>query len=155
MRTGDLKKAHAISHQIESEIRKQVPHVERVVIHYEPEVRKHLRVAVPLADTTGRVSTHFGEAPYFALVLLRLADGQIERQEVVSNPHTEVPRARGIRVAEWLVKQRVDVVAVREDLHNKGPTYVFSDAGVEVKVLPNDRLDSVLESFRKQEGVSD
>ncbi len=155
IRTGELKKAHAISHQIESEIRKQVPHVERVVIHYEPEVRKHLRVAVPLADTAGRVSTHFGEAPYFAFVQLRLADGQIERQEVVSNPHTEVPKARGIRVAEWLVKQRVDVVAVREDLHNKGPTYVFSDAGVEVKVLPNDRLDSVLESFRKQEGVSD
>ena len=148
LRTGDLKKAHATSHQIEAEIRKQVPHVERVVIHYEPQVRKYLHVAVPLADMMGKVSAHFGEAPYFALVLLRLADGQIERQEVVANPHSKVPKAKGIRVAEWLVNQKVDVVAVKEDLHKKGPAYVFADAGVELKVLLNDQLDRVIESLK-------
>ena len=149
LRTGDLKKAHAISHQIEAEIRKQVPHVERVLIHYEPQVREHLRIAVPLADTTGRVSAHFGEAPYFALVLLRLADGQVERQELVVNPHTKVPKAKGIRVAEWLVKQKVDVVAVKEDLKKKGPAYVFADAGVKLEVSLSDELSTVIDSFRK------
>ena len=148
MRTVDLAKAHVTSHRIEAEIRKRVPHVERVVIHYAPQARKYLHVAVPLTDMMGKVSDHFGGAPYFALVLLRLSDGQIERQQVVANPHTDVAKAKGIRVAEWLVNQKVDVVAVKEDLHKKGPAYVFADAGVELKVLLNDQLDRVIESLK-------
>ena len=148
MRTGDLKKAHAISEHIEGEIRKQVPHIERVVIHYEPQVLQDLLIAVPLADMTGKISPHFGEAPYFALARLRLADGEIERQEVIANPHTAVTKAKGIRVAEWLVNQKVDALVVREDLHKKGPAYVFADAGVEVRVSGDDNLDQVIASFR-------
>ena len=148
MRTGDLKKAHAISEHIEGEIRKQVPHIERVVIHYEPQVLQDLLIAVPLADMTGKISPHFGEAPYFALARLRLADGEIERQEVIANPHTAVTKAKGIRVAEWLVNQKVDVLVVREDLHKKGPAYVFADAGVEVRVSGDEHLDQVIASFR-------
>ncbi len=150
LRTGDLKKAHAISQDIEADIKKQMPLVERVVIHYEPQVSEYLRIAVPLADSVERVSAHFGEAPYFAVVLLRLADGNIERQEVVTNPHTKVPKAKGIRVAEWLLEHKVDVVVAREDLHKKGPAYVFADAGVELQVSEAGQLSEVINFFRKQ-----
>ncbi len=125
-----------------------MPLVERVVIHYEPQVREHLRIAVPLADTAGHVSTHFGEAPYFAMLLLRVADGNIEQQDVVTNPHTKVPKAKGIRVAEWLVEHKVDVVVVKEDLHKKGPAYVFADAGVELQVSTAGRLSEMIDLFR-------
>ncbi|MBW1834542.1 MAG: cation diffusion facilitator family transporter [Deltaproteobacteria bacterium] len=155
LRTGNLKKAYAISQHIEADIRKQIPLVERVVIHYEPQVREHLRIAVPLADTLGHVSAHFGEAPYFAMLLLRLADGNIEQQKVVTNPHTKVPKAKGIRVAEWLVEHKVDVVVVKEDLHKKGPAYVFADAGVELQVSAAGRLSEMIDFFRKQVVVSD
>lgn len=37
-----------------------------------------------------------------------------------------------MRVAEWLIDQKVDVIVSREDLLGKGPTYVFRDAGVEL-----------------------
>ena len=110
MRTNDLKKAHTISKKIDSDIRKKIPHVERVLIHYEPQSNTSLLVAVPLEDTVGTVSPHFGEAPYFALVLFRLSDWQIERKEVIANPYTKVTKAKGIRVAEWLVGKKVDVV---------------------------------------------
>ncbi len=150
LRTGNLEKAHAISQNIEANIIKQMPLVERVVIHYEPQVREYLRIAVPLADSMGQVSAHFGEAPYFAVVLLRLADGNIEREEIVTNPHTKVPKAKGIRVAEWLLEHKVDVVVVKEDLHKKGPAYVFADAGVELQVSTVGRLSEVIDFFRKQ-----
>ena len=150
LRTGDLKKAHVISQNIEADIRKQMPLVERVVIHYEPQVREHLCIAVPLTDSMEEVSAHFGEAPYFGVVLLRLADGNIERQEVVTNPHTKVPKAKGIRVAEWLLEHKVDTVVVKEDLHKKGPAYVFADAGVELQVFTANQLNEVIDFFRKQ-----
>ncbi len=148
LRTGNLEKAHAISQNIEANIIKQMPLVERVVIHYEPQVREHMRIAVPLSDTMGLVSAHFGEAPYFAVALMRMADGNIERQEVVTNPHTKVPKAKGIRVAEWLIEQKVDAVMVKEDLYKKGPAYVFADAGVELQVSTAGHLSEVIDFFR-------
>jgi cation diffusion facilitator family transporter len=152
LRVADLDKAHNVSRRIEEAIRAQVPHVERVRIHYEPQVRSHLRYAVPLADTAGTVSPHFGEAPYFALVTVRTAEGQrseshtpqVERQEVLSNPHADVEKAKGIRVGEWLVGLKADIVVLREDVHGKGPAYVFADAGVETRLTEATTLEEAL-----------
>ncbi len=148
MRTDDLNKAHAISDRIERKIRKQVPHIERVVIRYEPQAPQEVVLAVPLAYLTGRISTHFEDPPYFALMRLRLADGKVERQEVIANPHTAVERGKGIRVAEWLVNQKVDVVAVEEEIGKKGPSYVLADAGVDLRLSREDNLDQLIASFR-------
>jgi len=74
VRTVDLQKAHRISQDLEREIRRKVPHLERVIIHYEPQPRTHLRIAAPLADSNGKMSDHFGSSPYFALVTVRLSD---------------------------------------------------------------------------------
>ena len=132
LRVQSLDRAHAITQRIEQAVRAQVPHVERVLIHAEPLARTHLRYAVPLDDAAGTVSQHFGEAPYFALLTLHTAGRNVERQEVLPNPHTDVSKAKGIRVAEWLVEQKVDVVMLKESLQGKGPEYVFGDAGVEM-----------------------
>jgi cation diffusion facilitator family transporter len=144
LRVGSLKKAHAASQRIELAIRSGVPYIERVLIHYEPLARKHMCYAFPLADSDGRLSEHFGEAPYFALVVVRLSDGDVEKQEVVKNPHQEVSKAKGIRVAEWLVAQKVDRIVLKEGLQGRGPEYVFADAGVEMVISKADTMRQVL-----------
>jgi cation diffusion facilitator family transporter len=144
LRTDDLQKAHKISHQIESDIRRQIPHVERVVIHYQPQTREYACIAVPLADDTGTLSDHFGDSPYFALVSVRLADLQVEKKEIVANPHIHVERAKGILVSEWLVKQKVDRVILKSEVKHKGPGYVLSDAGVEIHMTSADHLDEAI-----------
>lgn len=134
LRVDDLEKAHAVSERIAGAIRSEVPHVERVQLHYEPQARTHLRYVLPLADMNGLLSEHFGEAPYFGLVTVRLADGQIDRGEVLANPYQEIEKAKGIRVGEWLVSLKPDIVLLREDVQGKGPAYVFRDAGVETRL---------------------
>jgi len=133
LRVSDLEKAHAARTRLEASIRAQVAHVERVKLHCEPQVRTHVRLAVPLADAAGNVSDHFGEAPYFGLVTVRVSNGQVEHQEVVANPHLEEQKAKGLRVGEWLVGLKTDVVVVREIQPHRGPAYLFRDAGVEVR----------------------
>jgi cation diffusion facilitator family transporter len=133
LRICDLEKAESTTRRIEAQIRRAVPYLERVLIHAEPVERTHLRYAVPLADPGGTLSEHFGEAPYFALVLVHLADGAIEEQQVLVNPYRQEEKAKGIRVAEWLVEHKVDLVRLRESLQGKGPVYVFGDAGVEMQ----------------------
>lgn len=149
LRTADLKKAEKTRLKIEKEIRQQVLRIERVLIHYQPYSRTYLNIAVPLSDTRGKVCPHFGEAPYFAIVNLQLTDGWIKKQDIMANPYTEIPKAKGIRVAEWLVKQKIDVVVTKDDLRNKkGPSYVFADAGVEGKTSDADNLNTVIDGFR-------
>jgi len=149
LRVRELERAETTIRRIEAQIREAVPYVDRVLIHAEPMERTHLRYAVPLNDPGGTLSEHFGEAPYFGLVTLRLGDGVIEQQQVIANPHTEVEKAKGIRVAEWLVAQKVDVVLLKQSLRGKGPTYVFGDAGVEMQETTATTLSEALTDFRR------
>jgi cation diffusion facilitator family transporter len=144
LRVSDLEKAEAATRRVEEAIRAQVPFLERVLIHAEPMERTHLRYVVPLSDAQGALSEHFGEAPFFALITVRLADGHIVEQTVLSNPHLEVEKAKGIRVAEWLVGHKADVVVLKESLRGKGPVYVFSDAGVEMRETEKETLRDAL-----------
>jgi len=134
VRVAELDKAELVLRRIETSVRAAVPHVERVLIHVEAPASPYVRYAVPLANREGKVSQHFGEAPFFALVTARRSDGAIEEQVIVSNPHCAEERAKGIRVAEWLVAQKIDVVLSREDVSRKGPAYVLREAGVILRV---------------------
>jgi hypothetical protein len=64
----------------------------------------------------------------------RLQDRRRDRGHAHIFPHTKIEKAKGIRVGEWLVSLKTDVVLLREDLLGKRPVYVFSDAGVEMRM---------------------
>jgi cation diffusion facilitator family transporter len=144
LRLNDLQKAHLVSKRLVQAIKDTVPHVEQVLIHYEPILPTHVRYAFPLASPDGRLSEHLGEAPYIALITLRLVDGVIEKREVMTNPFCQEVKAKGIKVAEWLVAQKVNRVYIQSSLHGKGPEYVFANAGVELVSNQSDRLEGAL-----------
>ena len=151
LRVRELEKAEAVTRRIEAQIRQTVPYVDRVLIHVEPVARTHLRYAIPLVNPGGVLSDHLGDAPYFALVTIRLADGAVEEQQILPNPHLAEERAKGIQVAEWLVAQKVDVVLLKEKVRGRGPAYVFGDAGVEVRQTDAGTLAEAI----KAQGVSE
>jgi cation diffusion facilitator family transporter len=131
LRVSDLEKAHLVSERIESRIRKTVPNVDRVLIHYEPRRKTQILYAVALTKSQEEISQHFGESPYFALVEIDPKERKVQRQEVVANPHVALAKARGIKVAEFLLSYKPDIVVARESLSGKGPGYTLADAGVE------------------------
>ncbi len=119
LRVAELEKTEAVVRRIETAVRAAVPHVERVLLHVEAPTSPYIRYAVPLADRVGRISDHFGEAPWFALMEVRRVDGVVGESRILANPHRSEERAKGMRVAEWLVAQKADVVLTREDLKGK------------------------------------
>jgi len=130
--------------RIEEGVRARVPHIERVLIHVETPVSPRICYALPLADAAGLVSEHFGKAPFFAFVTVRRADGGIEEQRIVANPHCTEATAKGIHVAEWLVGQKVDVVLVHSGERDRAFGYVLSNAGVELRATTAQVLDEAL-----------
>ncbi|WP_319576928.1 cation diffusion facilitator family transporter [uncultured Desulfobacter sp.] len=132
LNVNDLEAAHKISEVIENRILTQIPNIEKITIHYEPRVRTHDILALPLSDKSGQISPHFGEAPYFALLHRHIDKHTIDAKKVMENPHCTVSTAKGIRVAEWLVDQKITHVGIKEDVSHKGPGYVLSSAGIKI-----------------------
>jgi cation diffusion facilitator family transporter len=128
-----LKEAHAIALALEQRIKGRIPFVERVIVHYEPEQKELLRYAVPLAGRGGPISEHFGKAPFVALWDIRISDCAVMSRTTMENPFLSIEKGKGIRLAEFLVTMKIDVLYTREPFEGKGPEYVFADAGVEVR----------------------
>ncbi len=144
LRVGGLEKAAEVLRRIEDSVRAEVPHVERVLLHVESPAAPHILYAVPLADQEGSVSAHFGEAPYFALAKVRRDDGRVEELRLINNPYRDEEKAKGIRVAEWLVTQKIDSLVLQEDVSGKGPEYVLRDAGIVLRLTDKPTLSQAL-----------
>jgi cation diffusion facilitator family transporter len=146
-RVTDLGRAHLASERIEAKIRKELPHVDRVLIHYEPQARASLRYAAPLQDASGTIGEHFGESPYFALVEIGLHEMRLNKQEIVANPHKDLAKGKGLKVAQFLLTYKPDVILCKESLAGKGPGYAFAEAGVETSQTEAKTLEDLVNSL--------
>lgn len=148
LKAHELDKAAFIANRIADRIAEKIKNVDRVQIHYEPIRKDNLVYALPLQDDQHRrISDHFGEAPCFALITVRLKDRRVIKQEILANPFTNVNQGKGILVAEFLIKHAVDTVITREGFAGKGPFYVFSNAAVDILQMREDTMESALEKM--------
>ncbi len=149
LRTEDLNKAHNVSNQIESNIREQVPHVESVLIHYEPKSSQEHQLAVPLQKDCQTLSYHLGNASFFAFILFNNQTRQIIKEQILENPFWKLEKGegKGIKVAEWLVSHCIDEIVFSDKLQLKGPGYVFSNANVRISYLPVNTLQEIIVNY--------
>ncbi|OGW44769.1 MAG: hypothetical protein A2Y66_06380 [Nitrospirae bacterium RBG_13_41_22] len=144
-----FKEAHQIAEVIEEAIREEIPFVERVTIHYEPERKDYVRYAVPLANREGEISEHFGEAPFIALWDKKISGGAALSQKILENPFYKTEKGKGIRLAELLIKQGIDILYIKKYFEGRGPEYVFSNAEIEIKYTNVKNLRDLIESEKE------
>lgn len=147
LKTNDFSKAHFIVDKIENHIKNEIKHIDQVLIHYEPLKQDKVIYAFPLTDDQSSISSHFGEVSYFMLVTFREADKIASKVEILSNPYSEVERSKGILAAEFLTKNKVDIVIVKNDFESKGPLYVFANANIEVKLTKEETPQHALKNL--------
>jgi cation diffusion facilitator family transporter len=145
-----LKEAHDVALDLERDIKAHVPFVERVIVHYEPVEKEYQRYAALLADREGSISEHFGKASFVAFWNKRTADGATISREILENPYSEIEKGKGIKLAEFLVARKVDVLYTRESFEGKGPEYVLADAGVKVRKTGARYLQELIEQNHGQ-----
>lgn len=153
IKARDLIKAHAVSRRIEKGIRGQLPEVDHILIHYEPQKKDISTFAVPLAEDRASPSEHFGDAPYFYIGSRREADGVIFSETFHRNPYATEEKGKGIKVSEWLLSRGVDTVYSPKGFQGRGPGYVFSDAGVDVIVSPDKTLEEIRSEVQPGNGT--
>jgi cation diffusion facilitator family transporter len=148
LKVHDLNRAYAISRRIEGQIKKEISNVDHILIHYEPQRRETRTCVVPLAGDKRTISEHFGEAPYFYFATLRENDGITVEEKFLRNPFLEEEKGKGIKVSEWLIQEGGDTVLTRRGFAGKGPSYVFSDAEVDVHLTGGKSLKEVVDQMK-------
>lgn len=120
-----VEKAHEISDKVEEMVRKDVEKLETLLVQVEPVKKDLIRFALPLKTRDGLnsvPSTHFGKVPYF--LIWEVHNGEIKNYQIKDNPAQYLEKKRGIKTAEFLVNEKVDVL-LGEEL-GEGPRYVLS-----------------------------
>lgn len=142
-----FSQAHLLSEEIEKAIHKEIPLVDRIIIHYEPERKDFTTYAVPLDLDRKTLSVHFGEAPYFFLVRMSTSEHLVLEEKLLQNPYLKEEKGKGIKVSEWLLQNAVDTVYTRTPFAGKGPSYVFLSSEVEVIVTDARTIEEVRQKF--------
>jgi cation diffusion facilitator family transporter len=144
LKTENLEKAHRIVSEIENGIKKEIPHVDSVIIHYEPVEKKEQIVAVPI-NNPDSISDEFGSAPYF--LFLYFYNKKLIKEEIIANLNKNNAKGKGISTAEWLAKRGIDVIFLKKDLKSIGPKYLFEDYDIDVRVDPDITINQIKEDF--------
>ena len=120
LHTRLLREAHETVSHLEEDILDRWPEIDKILIHYEPQEKETWRVAVPVEvvhgskpDENAKLSDHFGEAPYFAVLSKNMLTGKGCVETYMDNPFREIERQKGVKAAELLADHAVDEVITR------------------------------------------
>jgi cation diffusion facilitator family transporter len=152
LRVKELEKGHRLSEEIENRVKMEIAQVDRVLIHYQPQPRELLTVAIPLADDRLTISEHFGEAPFFRLLSLQRTEGEIIEKTLLKNPYLSEEKAKGIKVANWLVEKGMDILISHHDQSGKGPGFVLGNAGAEILLTKETNAEKALAVLLSEQG---
>lgn len=130
-----LERAHVISEDVETRIKKRFKDLELVTVHVGLAHRKKAKIAIPIIEDRGLdspVTLHFGSAPYFAF--LEVEEEQIVSFHVKENEGAKLSHKKGIQAAHLLVEEKVDVVLAGS--LGEGPFHVLGDNLIQIYYLP-------------------
>ncbi|MFC1803661.1 cation diffusion facilitator family transporter [Thermoproteota archaeon] len=130
-----VEQAHRISEEVERRVKKEIPSVESLIIHIEPQKQERLRVAIPVLEDKGMgspVMPHFGEAPYFLFV--DVEGESIYKWFTRHNPALGLDRKRGVTVSELINGEDTTTLLTAEI--GEGPFHILRDSFVEIYELP-------------------
>lgn len=132
LRVRELEKGHQASDEIENRVKLEIAQVDRVLIHFQAMHRDVLTYGLPLTEDRQTISEHFGEAPLFLLVNVEYETGKNTGERLLSNPYLNEEKAKGIKVAKWLLENGLDVLISPRDQAGKGPGFVLGNSGAEI-----------------------
>ncbi|MEO2153072.1 MAG: cation diffusion facilitator family transporter [Aquificota bacterium] len=135
LKTLDLEKAHKIVHQLEEEIKRKVPFIERIIIHFEPpEEKKETKFALLLDENLKPCK---GLENCQKVVIYKVANSSLEKIEELNLPKEEgINRGACATLIENLAQKKVDCLVVGDIFFGKGALYILAYYNIGLAVVP-------------------
>jgi cation diffusion facilitator family transporter len=154
LRVKELEKGHIISQELENRVKLEIPKVDRVLIHYQPQHKQQLTYAIPLAADRRAIAEHFGSADFFRFFTVQTSNDEIVSDDVLENPFRDEEKGKGIKVAEWLLEKGLDILIAHRDQAGKGPSFVLGNSGAEIMLTEETEAEKALISVRQNVGTT-
>ncbi len=130
----------------------EIAQVDRVLIHFQSMNQDIRTFGLPLSEDKLTISEHFGEAPFFRLLSVHQGEGNIANEVLLKNPYLKEEKAKGIKVANWLLKNGLDVLISRQSQAGKGPGFVLGNGGAEILLTREVNAEKALEMVENELG---
>lgn len=150
-----LRRAHALTEELEREIQEKFPNIDRILIHYEPERKESWLIAVPATADAGarmdentRIAEHFGGAEFFAILSQDTRTGAVRLEDLRENPNCRLERKKGMKTAAMLQEWDIDQVYTHSRMEGLGPAYALEGMGIETFVTGADTVGELAVELR-------
>ena len=126
-----MEEAHLLIDKIEQSLYHEISNLDTVTIHYEPRQKSYALTAMLLDDTKKNIATSFRNTAWIEIKQIS-ADGKLLHTNVVPNPVNNTPNGKAIRLAAWLIEQKIDkLIFDPEDVEDDLKT-LFNALGIEI-----------------------
>jgi len=127
-----MEGAHLVIDKIEKNLYHEIPNLDTVTIHYEPGGKHHSKTALLLDDTKKNIATSFHNTTWIELKEIG-DDGKLLYTHTVPNPVKKLSKGKAIRLAAWLIEQKIDrLIFNPEDMEDDLKT-LFNALGIEIE----------------------
>ncbi len=141
LKTDDFEKAHEIVHKIEREVKKEVPFIERLLIHFEPPEERE-KIFAALLDGNGNLCSEPLECKMVNLYQLSKKGFSLLEILKIEKPLTS-EKGSCASFFEKLACKKVDCLIVGENFFGKGALYTAAFFGIELAEIGTLKVDEV------------
>jgi cation diffusion facilitator family transporter len=150
--TETIESLAHVSHNLESVLKKENPLIDNIMVSVEPFSKTWIKVAIAVPslnpDNEDLPAEHFGLAPAFLIADVDVPSRNITSKRVIENPHRFAERKRGLLSAELLVKEKIDILAIKNPLtFGTGPKAILSENNVALYPFSEKTIQEILEGF--------
>jgi cation diffusion facilitator family transporter len=149
LRTKDFERAHEVVHAIEGEVKKKVPFIERMLIHFEPPEERE-KVYALLVDGEGRLCRAPEECAR-AVILRATKEGLKEEGEIEITEEFGKRRGFAAEFVEKLAERKVDCILAGRLFFGRGALYAMAFYGIEFGELEGD-LETAKKLIEEKDG---
>ena len=142
-----VKRAHEISEDIESKIKKQISQIESFNIHIEPSKKKRQKLVIPVTNKNGmksKLSYHFGRANYF--IFIELVEKKVKTYYFIKNKYKKKKVRAGLFfIGKIILKENADSVITKQI----GPIsfHTLRDHLIDVYLAKKDNVEENIDDF--------
>ncbi len=147
-----LHQIQSLKNALSDKIQAEFTQIFRIIIISQTLPKEVIKIAVPLANNEGlssKISEHFGETPFFAILEMQEENNflELKNYNILTNKFAEEEKRKGILISEWLLLEKIDKLYLKNEL-NKGPHLLLENGFVQTIVTKLSSIKEILEQER-------
>ena len=116
-----MHQIQSLKNSLSEKIQAKFPQIFRIIIISQTLPKEVIKIAVPLANNEGlssKISEHFGETPFFAILEMQEEKNVLELKNynILPNKFADEEKRKGILISEWLLLEKIDKLYLKKEL---------------------------------------